>query len=61
MENLFLWIAKWYGTPIKEKISGSDLFPLLCERSAQKGYKMFFLGAKEGVAAKAAAKFDEKI
>ena len=25
-----LWIAKWYGTPIKEKISGSDLFPLLC-------------------------------
>ena len=35
-----LWIAKWYGTPIKEKISGSDLFPLLCEA--------------EGVAAKAA-------
>lgn len=34
-----LWIAKWYGTPIKEKISGSDLFPLLCERSAQKGYE----------------------
>lgn len=49
-----LWIAKWYGTPIKEKISGSDLFPLLCERAAQRGYKMFFLGAAEGVAAKAA-------
>lgn len=49
-----LWIAKWYGTPIKEKISGSDLFPLLCEMAAKKGYKMFFLGAAEGVAAKAA-------
>lgn len=49
-----LWIAKWYGTPIKEKISGSDLFPLLCDMAAKKGYKMFFLGAKEGVAAKAA-------
>lgn len=49
-----LWIAKWYGTPIKEKISGSDLFPLLCEMAARKGYKMFFLGAAEGVAAKAA-------
>lgn len=49
-----LWIAKWYGTPIKEKISGSDLFPLLCEMAAQKGYKIFFLGAAEGVAAKAA-------
>ena len=23
-----IWISKWYGTPIKEKISGSDLFPL---------------------------------
>lgn len=49
-----LWIAKWYGTPIKEKLSGSDLFPLLCNMAAKKGYKMFFLGAAEGVAAKAA-------
>lgn len=49
-----LWIAKWYGTPIKEKISGSDLFPLLCKMATEKGYTMFFLGAAEGVAAKAA-------
>lgn len=49
-----LWIAKWYGTPIKEKISGSDLFPLICKMAAEKGYKMFFLGAAEGVALKAA-------
>ena len=49
-----LWIAKWYGTPIKEKLSGSDLFPLLCEMAARKNYTMFFLGAAEGVAAKAA-------
>ncbi len=49
-----LWIAKWYGTPIKEKISGSDLFPLLCKMAAEKEYTMFFLGAAEGVAARAA-------
>ena len=49
-----LWIAKLYGTQIKEKISGSDLFPLLCDMAAKKKYKMFFLGAAEGVAAKAA-------
>lgn len=49
-----LWIAKWYRTPIKQKISGSDLFPLLCKMASQKGYSMFFLGAAEGVAAKAA-------
>ena len=49
-----IWISKWYGTPIKEKISGSDLFPRLCELAAKKGYKMYFLGAAEGVASKAA-------
>ncbi|MBT8849092.1 acetyl-mannosamine transferase [Lactobacillus delbrueckii subsp. bulgaricus] len=54
------WIAKWYGTPIREKISGSDLFPLLCERAAKKGYKMFFLGAAEGVAAKAAKNLENR-
>ena len=55
-----LWIAKWYGTPIKEKISGSDLFPLLCDMAAKKKYKMFFLGAAEGVAAKAAKNLANK-
>jgi N-acetylglucosaminyldiphosphoundecaprenol N-acetyl-beta-D-mannosaminyltransferase len=49
-----VWISKWYGTPIKEKISGSDLFPRLCALAVKKEYKMFFLGAAEGVAAKAA-------
>lgn len=54
------WIANWYGTPIKEKISGSDLFPFLCELATQKGYKMFFLGAAEGVAEKAAEKLTNR-
>ncbi len=49
-----IWISKLYGTPIKEKISGSDLFPFLCKMAAEKGYRMFFLGASEGVAARAA-------
>ncbi len=49
-----IWISKFYKTPIKEKISGSDLFPKVCEMAAEKGYTMFFLGAADGVAAKAA-------
>ncbi|MDO5292480.1 MAG: WecB/TagA/CpsF family glycosyltransferase [bacterium] len=49
-----LWIAKRMNTPIKEKVSGSDLFPKLCERASEKGYRMFFLGAKEGIAKQAA-------
>lgn len=55
-----LWISKWYGTPIKEKISGSDLFPRLCALAAEKGYKMYFLGAAEGVAAKAAENLEKR-
>ena len=55
-----LWIAKWYGTPIKEKISGSDLFPRLCAMAAERGYTMYFLGAAEGVAAKAAENLMQK-
>ncbi len=49
-----IWISKLYGTPIKEKISGSDLFPLLCKLAAEKNYTMFFLGAAEDVARTAA-------
>ncbi len=49
-----IWISKLLKCPIKEKISGSDLFPHLCERSAQKGWRVYLLGAAPGVARKAA-------
>ncbi|MFR1822657.1 MAG: WecB/TagA/CpsF family glycosyltransferase [Clostridium saudiense] len=49
-----IWISKLKNNPIKEKVSGSDLFPEVCNLASQKGYKIFLLGAAEGVAAKAA-------
>lgn len=49
-----IWMAKWLKRPIVEKVSGPDLMLLLCERAAQKHYKIFLLGAGPGVAAKAA-------
>ena len=48
-----VWISRLYKRPIVEKISGSDLVPLLCERAAKKGYSIFILGGKEGVPEKA--------
>lgn len=45
-----MWIAKLYGRPFKEKISGSDLVPVLCGLAAEKGYSVFFLGAAPGIA-----------
>ena len=32
-----IWFSKLLGTPLKEKISGSDFVPLLCERAAREG------------------------
>lgn len=55
-----LWIAKKQGTPIKEKISGSDFFPEMCKLAARNGYKIYILGAAEGVAAKAAENLQKK-
>ena len=55
-----VWLSKWYKTPLKDKISGSDLLPLLCEMAAKRNYKMFFLGAAEGVADKAAKNLCKK-
>ena len=55
-----IWISKFYKRPIKEKISGSDLFPKLCQIAAKKGYRMFFLGAAEGVAARAAVNLQKQ-
>ena len=49
-----IWISKLMENSIKEKVSGSDLFPRLCTMAAHKKYKMFFWGAKEGVANRAA-------
>ena len=47
-------------TPIKEKVSGSDLFPKVCEMASKNNYSIFLLGAAEGVAEKAAENLCKK-
>jgi N-acetylglucosaminyldiphosphoundecaprenol N-acetyl-beta-D-mannosaminyltransferase len=55
-----IWISKMLKTPIKEKVSGSDIFPRICKMAVEKGYKIFLLGAAEGIANKAAENLREK-
>lgn len=55
-----VWIANWHKHPVKAKISGSDLVPLLCEVAAEKGYSIFIIGGKDGVADQAKQKLEEK-
>lgn len=54
-----LWAAKFLGTPLKEKVSGSDLVPKVCELADRKGYKLFFLGGRPGAAEAAKIKLHE--
>jgi N-acetylglucosaminyldiphosphoundecaprenol N-acetyl-beta-D-mannosaminyltransferase len=51
-----LWAAKKLGQPLTEKVSGVDLVDRLCAQSAEKGYRIFFLGAGHGIAELAAEK-----
>lgn len=49
-----MWIAKWYGHPLKQKISGSDLVPALLQKAGAEGRSVFVLGGKGDAAARAA-------
>lgn len=56
-----LWAATFLGTPLKEKVSGSDLVPRVCELANRKGFKLFFLGGRPGAADAAKAKLLETL
>ncbi len=49
-----VWGARLLGLPVYQRVPGVELMAKLCERAAQKGWKVFLLGAKPGVAEKAA-------
>jgi N-acetylglucosaminyldiphosphoundecaprenol N-acetyl-beta-D-mannosaminyltransferase len=55
-----IWISKWYKSPVKAKISGSDLVPILCGIAAKKGYSIFIIGGKDGIAECAKARLENK-
>ncbi len=49
-----LWASRLLGRPLRERVTGSDTLPLLARMAAQRGYRLYFLGAAPGVAEKAA-------
>ncbi|MEA5570620.1 WecB/TagA/CpsF family glycosyltransferase [Calothrix sp. UHCC 0171] len=60
--QILLYAAKFLGTPIKEKISGSDLLPAFCNyHKHHEHIKIFLLGAREGIARQAQQKINYKI
>lgn len=56
-----LMAAKRLGTPLKEKVAGIELGIHLLERCAAEGKRVFFLGAKPGIAEIAKAEVEKKL
>jgi N-acetylglucosaminyldiphosphoundecaprenol N-acetyl-beta-D-mannosaminyltransferase len=54
-----VWISRLLGKPLKERVSGADLVPQLAELSARKGYRIYLLGGRPGVAERATEKLKE--
>ena len=44
-----VWASRLLGKPLKERVTGVDLFEALMARAAQKGWRVFLLGAREEV------------
>jgi len=47
-----MWAARALGSPLPEKISGSDFVRPLVARAAEQGWRIYLLGGGPGVAAK---------
>jgi N-acetylglucosaminyldiphosphoundecaprenol N-acetyl-beta-D-mannosaminyltransferase len=39
-----VWASRLFGNPLPERVAGADLVPLLMQRAAKKGHRIFFLG-----------------
>src|SRR5512137_2634113 len=49
-----LWAARQQGAYLPERVAGSDLIYRLAELAGQRGWRLYFLGAADGVAQRAA-------
>ncbi len=49
-----LWAARWLGASLHQRVTGSDGIYQICQRAAVQGWRVYLLGAREGVAERAA-------
>jgi len=55
-----VWASRLLGRPLRERVAGSDLVPKIAALAAERGYRLFLLGAAEGVADEAARRLREQ-
>lgn len=55
-----VWAARLLGKPLKARVTGVDLFEALMQRAAQKGWRVYLLGAHEEVVAGVRQVYEKK-
>ena len=55
-----VWAARQLGRPVPQRVAGYDLVQKLLSVSGHKGYRLYFLGAAPGIAAKAKLYAEQK-
>ena len=55
-----VWLSRWQGTPLTQRIAGVELFAACCEVAAGDGRSVFLLGAAPGVADEVRAKLEQR-
>lgn len=55
-----VWMSKLFGPPLRERVTGSDIVPMLAEMCRDEGFSIFYLGGAPGVAEKAAAELTRR-
>lgn len=56
-----VWATRWLGTPVPEKVSGSDLVWPLLQRAAAGGWGVYVLGGAPGSAETAARRMEREL
>jgi len=60
--QILVYASRFLGTPIKEKVSGSDLFPAFYNyHRSNSNITIFLLGGKQGIARRAAKRINYKV
>lgn len=55
-----VWAAKALGVPLRERVTGIDLFLRLVELAPEKGWGVYLFGAREEVVQKVRSTFEER-
>jgi N-acetylglucosaminyldiphosphoundecaprenol N-acetyl-beta-D-mannosaminyltransferase len=55
-----VWASRLLGRPLKERVAGVDLFESLMQRAAERGWRVYLLGAREDVVREVRSRYEAR-